>query len=68
MEHRFYYQTVPWTVRRRDLLLLQQLPLDRLEERVGHDLHEAALLVAAEPVSRVLVEEPLQDTGGLHGQ
>merc|ERR1712117_172110 len=39
----------PWPVRRRDLLLLEQFPLDGLEEGVGHDLHEAGLLVAAQP-------------------
>ena len=33
-----------------------------------HDLHEAGLLVAAQPIGRVLVEEPLQDGGGLDAQ
>ena len=35
---------------------------------MGHDLHEAALLVAAQSVRRVLVQESLQDARCLHGQ
>jgi hypothetical protein len=43
-------------------------PLDGLEEGVSHDLHESGLLVTAETISRILVEEALQDGGGLHAQ
>ena len=35
---------------------------------MGHDLHEAALFVAAQSVRRVLVQESLQDARCLHGQ
>ena len=35
---------------------------------MGHDLHEAGLLVAAQAIGGVLVEEALQDGGGLHAQ
>jgi hypothetical protein len=59
---------IPGPVGRRDLLLFQQLPLNGLEEGVGGDLHEPGLLVAAQAVSRVLVEEPLEDAGRLHRQ
>ena len=45
-----------------------QFPLDGLEEGVRHDLHEAGLLVATQPVGRVLVEEALQDGGRLYAQ
>ena len=38
-----------------------RFPLDGLEEGVGHDLHEAGLLVTAQTVSGVLVEEALED-------
>ena len=43
-------------------------PLDGFEEGVSHDLHESGLLVTAETISRILVEEALQDGGGLHAQ
>ncbi len=43
-------------------------PFDGLEEGVGHDFHETSLLVAAQAIGRVLVEEALQDGGGLHTQ
>ena len=45
-----------------------RFPLDGLEEGVRHDLHEAGLLVAAQAVGRILVQEALQDGGGLHAQ
>ena len=38
-----------------------RFPLDGLEEGVGHDLHEAGLLVTAQTVGGVLVEEALED-------
>ena len=63
-----YYYASPGPVGGRDLLLLQQLPLDGLEEGMGHDLHESRLLVAAQAVSRILVEESLQDARRFHGQ
>ena len=46
-----------------DMLKLRayRFPLDGLEEGVGHDLHEASLLVTAQTVSGVLVEEALED-------
>ena len=50
------------------IVCTHQFPLDGLEEGVRHDLHEAGLLVAAQPVGRVLVEEALQDGGGLDAQ
>ena len=48
-------------VRGWNLLLLQQCPVDCLEERVGHYLDKPGLSVASEPVSWVLVQEALED-------
>lgn len=53
--------------RRHHLFLLQHLPLDALEEGMVDDVEEA-VLAAAEPLHRVLVEEALQHRGRLHGQ
>ena len=47
----------PGSVGGRDLLLLEQRPVDRLEEGVRHYLHKPGLAVAAESVGRVLVQE-----------
>ena len=41
--------------------MIYRFPLDGLEEGVGHDLHESSLLVAAQTICRILVEEALQD-------
>ena len=47
----------PGSVGGRDLLLLEQRPVDRLEEGVSHDLHKPGLAVTAESVCGVLVQE-----------
>ena len=47
----------PGSVGGRDLLLLEQRPVDRLEEGVRHDLNKPGLAVTAESVCGVLVQE-----------
>ena len=47
-------------IRRRNLFLLERLPLYRLVKRMSHDLHETGILVAAQTIGRVLVQEALE--------
>lgn len=49
------------------LLLLQHFPLDALEEGMVNDVEEA-VLAAAEPLHRILVEEALEHRRRLHRQ
>ena len=52
-------EVLPRPVGRGDLLLFQELPLDGLEEGMGHDLHEAALLRTRQhSVYRIFLLQP----------
>lgn len=45
-----------------------QLPFDGFEERMVHDLHEAGVLLAAQSLQGILVEEAFQNGRGLDAQ